>query len=367
MLKQTIKKHLINARGSRIKDKIVVFESDDWGSIRIPSKKVQQQLLEKTLIKNKDPFSKYDALETAADYYALYDVLRKFTDKKGNHPVLTANVIMNNPDFEKIAVGNFETYYAESFQETYSEYTDSKTAFSALSEGIEQRLIVPQFHGHEHLNVSRWMKFLKEGNERYHYAFERKCFAIDEINAENRRGNLMAAYDYDDEIERAYIEKSIGLGLQQFEQVFGFKSQTTIAPCYVWDTAVEKVFQESQVMTFQGSYVQNSPVRGKGFSNKYRYSGQKNEEGQHYFVRNGLFEPSLAPNVDWVSKCLESIAISFQWGKPAIIGTHRINFCSRLDEKQQQQNLIQLEHLLTQMLQRWPEIQFRDSTNLINL
>jgi hypothetical protein len=366
MFKQTLKKHLINARGSRIKDKVVVFESDDWGSIRIPSKIIQQELLVKCLIKNKDPFSKYDALETSEDYYALYEVFRKFKDSKGNHPVLTLNVILNNPDFKKIAAGNFETYYNESLIETYKNHPGSENAFSTLQEGINQKLIVPQFHGNEHLNVSRWMKFLKEGNERYHFAFERNCFAIDEINAENRRGNLMAAYDYNNTLELDYIKKSIVDGLQEFEEIFGFKSKTTIAPCYVWDKAVEQVFHEHQVMSFQGSYVQKCPVEGKAFKKKYRYSGQSNKEGQHYYVRNGLFEPSITPNVDWVNKCMESIDIAFKWGKPAIIGTHRINFCSRLDENKRNQNLKDLKELLAQILKRWPDIQFKSSNNLIN-
>lgn len=367
MLKQTIKKHLINSRGSRINSKVVVLESDDWGSIRIPSKDVRKQLLEKCLISDKDPFSKYDALETSEDYFALYEVFRKFKDKNGNHPMLTANMILHNPDFEKIAAGKFETYYNESFLETYVNDPDSSNTFGALKVGIEQKMIVPQFHGSEHLNVSRWMKFLKEGNERYHFAFERNCFAIDEISSENRRGNLMAAYDYENEEELDYIKKSIPSGLKQFEDLFGFKSKTTVAPCYVWDSKIEKVFHDNKVDIFQGSYVQNCPVQGKTFKKKYRHSGQLNKVGQRYLVRNGLFEPSTAPNVKWVDKCMESIAIAFKWGKPAIIGTHRINFASRLDEKQRATNLIDLENLLEKMLKRWPEIQFMDSASLVNL
>jgi hypothetical protein len=366
MIKQTIKKHIINIRGPRIDAKVVVFESDDWGSIRMPSQEVRQQLLAKELIKDKDPFSKYDTLETAADYTALFNVFQKFKDRNGNHPVLTANVIMNNPDFEKIAASAFKTYHNESFLDTYHNYPESKNAFEALKSGMEQKMLVPQFHGHEHLNVSRWMKFLEKGNERYHYAFERKCFSIDEINGDNRRGNLMAAYDYNNKEELHYIQNSIAQGLKQFEEVFRFKSKTTVAPCYVWNDAIEKVFHHNDVSTFQGSYSQNFPVAGKGFKKKHRYSGQKNESGQRYLVRNGLFEPSIIPNIDWVSKCLESINIAFKWGKPAIIGTHRINFCSSLDENQTEQNLKDIEELLSQMLQRWPEIQFMDSHSLLH-
>lgn len=364
MLKQTIKKHLINCRGPRISDKLVVFESDDWGSIRIPSQEARQELLKEDLIKESDPFSKYDTLETAEDYYALYDVFCHYRDRDGNHPVLTANVIMNNPDFDRIAESKFDNYYNESFLQTYKREQTGGDAFSALQEGIKRGMIYPQFHGSEHLNVTRWMKFLQQDNERYHFAFKRRCFSIDEVSSENRRGNLMAAYDYDNDHELDYIKKSISSGLAQFEKVFGVKSGTTVAPCFVWDTQVEKVLKENQVMALQGSFVQNFPVPGQVFQTQRRYSGQLNSVGQRYFVRNGLFEPSISSNVDWVNKCMESIAIAFKWGKPAIIGTHRINFCSRLDEPQRNKNLKNIKELLKKMLERWPEIEFLDSASL---
>jgi hypothetical protein len=61
---------------------------------------------------------------------------------------------------------------------------------------------------------------------------------------------------------------------------------------------------------------------------------------------------------------LESIEIAFQWGKPAIIGTHRINFVGRLDEQQRNENLKDFELLIKKVLQRWPDVQFVDSATL---
>lgn len=365
MLKQTVKKHLINLRGSRIAEKLVIFESDDWGSIRIPSNGVRQELLDKNLIKETDPFSRFDTLETADDYFALYEVLSKFKDKDGNHPVLTANMVMNNPDFERIAVEDFATYYNESFQQTYKRLAQGADTFSALQEGIAQGMIHPQFHASEHLNVTRWMGFLRQADERYRFAFARQCFSIDEVSAGNRRGNLMAAYDYDTTEELDYIKESISSGLDQFEKIFKMKSATTVAPCYVWDPEVEKVFETNGVRAFQGSYQQNCPVMGKPFKSKYRYTGQKNEAGQQYLVRNGLFETSLAPSADWVAKCMESIEIAFRWGKPAIIGTHRINFVAGLSGENRLNTLRQLEDLLQCILTRWPEIRFINSEQLL--
>jgi hypothetical protein len=61
---------------------------------------------------------------------------------------------------------------------------------------------------------------------------------------------------------------------------------------------------------------------------------------------------------------LESIEIAFQWGKPAIVSSHRINFVGRLDLSQRNKNLDALELLLEKVLKKWPEIQFVDSAQL---
>lgn len=363
-MKQTVKKHLINLRGSRVNKKIVIIESDDWGSIRIPNKTVQQELLDHNLIKPKDSFSNFDTLETSDDYSVLYEVLQKFKDHKGNHPIITANFVLNNPNFQKIQEDNFEKYHSEPFFKTYQNYKGSESAFEMLKNGIEGNLITPQFHGKEHVNVVRWMNFLKAGDEGYRFAFERGCFAIDEKSSQNRRGNLMAAYDYENDQELAYVKSSIKDGLQQFEEIFGFKSKTTVAPCYVWDKQIEKTMYDGKVQGLQGSYLQNIPSPGENFKKKYPYSGQRNELGQQYFVRNSLFEPSINRTVNWVEKCMESISIAFKWGKPAIIGSHRINYCGRLDLSQRNKNLEDLELLLSKMLAKWPEIEFMNSPGI---
>jgi hypothetical protein len=46
-------KHYINSRGWKTKRKIVVIESDDWGSIRMPSKSVVELLKSKKHRTNK--------------------------------------------------------------------------------------------------------------------------------------------------------------------------------------------------------------------------------------------------------------------------------------------------------------------------
>ena len=363
-MKQTIKKHIINCRGPRLKQNFLVFESDDWGAIRIPNVQFRETLWLNDLTKKTDPFSRFDSLESTEDYQALFDVLLKFKDQKGNHPIITANFILNNPDFKGIKDLNFTAYMSETFLKTYQEYEGNEKAWETLQLGILQNLMKPQFHGTEHLNVIRWMELLQQKDARFKAAFDLKCYAIDDPSSHNKRSNLMAAYDYISNEELNYIQKSIVDGLQQFKDIFGFASQTTIAPCYVWNDIIEQIFYKENINGFQGSFLQNIPNSNKSFKKKYRYTGQKNTRNQTYLVRNGLFEPSINDKVNWVDKCLESIEIAFKWGKPAIIGTHRINFAGRLDVEQRNRNLNDLELLIKKVLQKWPNVQFTDSASI---
>lgn len=364
-MREQIKKHFINLRGKNLKERILVIESDDWGAIRIPDQATQSELICSALIQKENPFSKYDCLESTEDYQALYEVLGKFKDCKGNSPVLTANMVMANPDFHSIELSKFQEYTYEHFSKTYQSYYPSLNTFQALKEGIENGCIYPQFHAREHLNVQRWMDKLSSGDPAFRRAFELKCFAIDDVDNSNQRENLMATYDYESATELKSIQKGIEEGLQLFQETFGSASRTHIAPCYVWNEFIEKFAHANGVYGIQGSKFQQ--YKDPGFEKHkriWRYMGQTNERNQIYTIRNVLFEPALNHRIGWVDKAMESIAIAFFWQKPAIIGSHRINYVGGLSEANRTNTLIQLNELLGRVLKKWPNVQFLNSAQL---
>jgi hypothetical protein len=101
-LKSTLSHTLLNLPGWHTSRKIVVIESDDWGSIRMPSREVYEKLLKKGIRVDNDPYNKFDSLASEQDLETLFDVLKKFNDKNDNHPVITANTVIANPDFNLI-------------------------------------------------------------------------------------------------------------------------------------------------------------------------------------------------------------------------------------------------------------------------
>ena len=90
---------MLNALGSKSKRKIIVFESDDWGTIRMSSKNAFNHFLTKGYPVDQCPYNTYDCLESNEDMESLFSVLLNFRDGNQNHPCFTANHVVANPDF----------------------------------------------------------------------------------------------------------------------------------------------------------------------------------------------------------------------------------------------------------------------------
>jgi hypothetical protein len=364
-IKDFLTRSLTNIPGWRTNRKIIVFESDDWGSIRMPDKRTYNYLLSKGIQVDRCAFNKYDSLESGEDLIAVFDVLGRFRDKNGSPPVITANCVSANPDFEKINKDNFETYHYEAFTETYRRYPGREDSLRLWKEGINSGYLYPQFHGREHLNVTRWMAALRSNMPETLMAFDNRMFGISKhISTENRESYL-AAFDNDGRIEDDGINNILAEGISVFNHIFGFSSKSFIAPNYIWSSEIEKTLSKLGINHIQGKRLQFSP--GNGLNNYNRishFTGERNKVKQIYTVRNCVFEPSLHPGKDEVSSCLTEINNSFFFGKPAIIESHRLNFIGSLDLTHRTENLKKFNELLAAITRRWPDAEFLTTEQL---
>ena len=354
-------KYINERRGWRTNRKIVVIESDDWGSIRMPNKKVYDKMLASGLRVDKCNYCKYDTLASKDDFEQLYKVLIKHTDSKGNHPIITANTIVANPNFEEIRKNNFKEYFYEPFTETLKKYPNH--SFGSWQEGIDSKLFFPQFHGREHLNVARWMLALQNESKEVCRAFNNKFFGISKTISNENNPSFMAAMDTDNIASQEIVNNSIREGLKMFEEIFGYKSESFIAPNYVWNKEVEDVLFEENIKYLQGGYIQKVPQKGSN----YNYTGKRNKNNQIYLTRNVLFEPSMLADKDWVNTSLLEIEKSFKHQKPAIICSHRVNFIGGVFEENRTKTLKLLDELLFKSLKKWPSIEFMTSVELGDL
>ena len=111
-IKHFIGTNLINLQGWKTNRKILVFESDDWGTIRMPSVTDRDFLCTHYPANfNISTYDRVDNLASSVDLEALFDVLSRYHDINGKTPVITANTIVGNPDFEKISASGYSDYF----------------------------------------------------------------------------------------------------------------------------------------------------------------------------------------------------------------------------------------------------------------
>ena len=368
-LKNNIFENLVNIPGWSTRRKIIVIESDDWGSIRMSSRKDRDELIRKGFSFDNQSFNQFDALESNDDLISLLDVLRKLKDSTGRHPVFTAVSVGANPDFEKIKKDSFQNYYYESFTETLKRYPKHDKVPDLYKSGIENGLFYPVFHGREHLNVQRWMRALQSGNKSVQTTFEHGVTGV-HLGINNEfLGDFQAAFDLDTPNDLPYLKSVLNEGLDLFENIWNFKSSYFVSPNGPFNNSLEKVLNQKGVKYIYGERIQNEPLGNGKFKKHFHYIGLKNNLNQTYLTRNAFFEPvNFQKNsTDSVDNCLKSIELAFRWNKPATISTHRVNYIGFIDEINRQKNLKLLDLLLQKILIRWPEVEFMTSDELGNL
>jgi hypothetical protein len=364
-LRNVLAKNFVNYKGWSSNRKLIVFESDDWGSIRMPSKEVYLDLVKQGIPVDKNYFVKNDCLESQEDLECLFKVLSSYKDKNGNHPVITANALVANPDFDKIKESNCKEYFYELISETYKKYsTHDQTLELWKKEGIQNKMLWPQFHGREHLNPMEWMKSISSTNIQEKIGFENKAIlGIGNKQISSRSNEYMAAFDFEDNVEMNHINKITKQGIDLFEQTFGFKSKSFVASCSIRSDKLDKVLFENGVLYHQCGQ-QISPKGEANYKIINRYFGDKNDYGQIYWRRNVSFEPTKNPTLDWVDDAMKEIKIAFRWGKPAVINSHRVNYIGSIFEENRENGLRLLSNLIAAILKEWPESEFMSSDQL---
>jgi hypothetical protein len=368
--KASVLKNLSNIPGWRTKRHLVVFESDDWGSIRTTSINAVERLNAKGIdFKSLDAFrySYNDTLATAVDLEALFDVLLSVKDFNNHPAVFTAVSLVANPDFIKISNSGFHKYYFEPFTETLKRFHGCENSFELWKQGIGEGIFIPQFHGREHLNITTWMHALKNKQSETLEVFNEGMWGYVNSFYDGRKINYQEAFNFHDPHEIPILETVIEEGLRLFEDLFGYRAKLFVAPNGPFPNKLEKTLALNGITFISQPKIQYEPV-GYGKTRWiFHFLGQMNKYGQVYLTRNCFFEPGSEKKTDWVASCLNDIKLAFRWHKPAIISTHRVNYTGSLNIKNRQNGLKQLGELLTGIIKHWPDIEFISSDQLGSL
>lgn len=369
LLRSNVKRMLTLAPGWRGPRKIVSILSDDWFSVRTTSMAALHRLASLGVSVNRCHYMQYDHFETDWDLNSLFEVLSGVTDSHDRSPVLTANCLSANPDFDRIRESNFSEYHFQPSTDTAATIPGAENNMTLWQQAIEAGVCHPQSHGREHLNVDRWMKALQYGADPVtRAAFDHGMFGVSAHVVPKPRPSFMAALDTSGVHTTESTARIIADALDGFERMFGFRSRSYIAPNYVWGPEVEAALHDQGVGYLQSGRIQWIPVAGRDArKRKRRFLGHRNRLGQTYLVRNVDFEPSSNPSLDWVDRALVQVELAFRMRKPAVISTHRVNFMGGLDPRNRDRGLEALSRLLKGIRKNWPEVEFMNTVELGDL
>lgn len=366
LTKTGIKRGLSNIPGWRTKRHLVVIESDDWGSIRMPSKEAFNILISEGIDMLSDEgflYNKYDSLATAEDLTSLFEILCSVKDSTGRPAVLTPVSVVANPDFKSIKQSDFEEYFYEPFTETLKKYRNCEDSYNLWKEGISKRIFMPQFHGREHLNVKAWMRALKNGHTNIIHAFNNEMWGISTANEPDINLELQAAFDFVEAVDLNYQKEVIIKGLDLFEKLFDYRACFFVPPNGPFSSKLEPVCSSEGIKYLSASKIQIEPLGHGRTRRRLHCIGQKSKSGLTLLTRNCFFEP-VQPGKDWIDGCLNDISNAFRWHKPAVICSHRLNYIGALYPENRDNGLRQLGLLLNRIIKTWPDAEFITSAEL---
>ena len=313
-------------------------------------------------------FDALDTLETREDLEMLFEALSSVKDKNGNHAVFTPFALPCNIDFEKMEENDYQQYSYELLPETYKkmETYDPKAygkTWALWKEGIDKGLLKPQFHGREHLNLKVFEEKLAKRDKQLLVALKNRSYTSITDTGYSSIG-YTAAFEFSKLEENNRFKEIITDGLNQFEKVYGYRSRHFNPPGGREHTNIHKYLKDSGIEYLDTPLVKVEHQGDGKYKKVLNYTGKKNHLGMTYQVRNVVFEPSQSRGFDWVDYSFKQVETAFFWKRPAIISSHRVNFCGHIDPKNREVGLTALRELLHRIVKRWPEVEFISADEL---
>ncbi|MCA1918814.1 MAG: hypothetical protein LDL38_05400, partial [Flavobacterium piscis] len=283
--------------------------------------------------------------------------------------VFTPFCNMANPDFDRIKAESFTEYYYETLDKTCQKYPKHDRLLLYWKEGERNRLFCPQLHGREHIHVGRWWELLKNKDEGI-----RKAFELNSVGPSAYRGisypNYLGALHPIKSDEIPGLHQILEDAGRLYQEYLGHTPESFVAPNAEEPAELESTLYKIGVKTITRAKRRIYPIGDGRYGKEWNWPGKINQFGQVILVRNAFFEPvcfgepDKAHITDWVDRCMKQISIAFAWNKPAVISTHRVNYVGSIRPENREKGLSELKKLLTQILKKWPDVEFMSSFEL---
>lgn len=365
-VKMVLLDYIKNLPGWNTKQKLVVISADDYGNVRLDSRKARENM-NKSGLKIHSRFDAFDTLETRDDLEALYEVLTSVKDKNGNYVVFTPYTLPCNIDFEKVQNNGYSKYYYEKLPVTFLKLKEHNTnaysgAWNLWNEGIAMRIMAPQFHGREHFNLKAFERKLNSKDEELLTSLKNRSLTSISSSGIPNVG-WTAAFSFNDPEEIQTFPEILKTGTDAFESVFGYRSESFTPPAQQFPKVLEKTLRDYGIKNLDKPFTHKRHLGNGKYKRTFNFLGSNKKTGLNTIVRNVVFEPTNG-NINHVEKALQQISAAFTLGKPANISSHRVNYCGLIDEKNRKKGLSALEELLRRIVEKWPDVEFVSTIEL---
>jgi hypothetical protein len=346
-----------NRLGPMIDRKFVALCFDDYGNIRLASKEAKAQL-ERQGLRAANLFDEYDCLETTDDLSALLEALSSVSDSNGGNAKLTALACPCNVSFDKMRASAFEIYEYELLPSTYSRLGNRYAGATTIwRQAQEAGLVRPEFHGREHVNIRALMRKLKEKSPDIRANIEADSLAM-LSNVPGSSTSWTAALGSNDPQEIREYRSIIKDGLNCFKSVFGRIPTVFNSPGGNVSPTLHSFLRDVGFRVIESPFFQWT--QGPLGIPIPRFNRTRRATPRHpaYTLRNCVFEPTFSRSYDWVDFALIQVRDAFERRKPAIISSHRLNFCGGISEENRKNGIDCLRRLLRSITHMWPDVEF---------
>ena len=369
-MKNLINNHFKNLFGWNINRKIVVFSVDDYGNVRLNSRESYEKMVSAGL-KPVNHFDRLDTLETTDDLTALFEVLTSVKDCKNEYAKFTPFALPCNIDFERIVENNYEKFEFETLTSTFEKLSALQPnaytgAWNLWKEGMNLGIFCPQFHGREHLNLKVFNDHLEYKNTEFRIALQNRSYSLIPNN-KFPSISYTAAFDIEFESDTQSYKEIITEGVNCFNEVFGYFPLHFNAPGASANKRINQYLVDSGIKFSDNPFIQKEHLGNFKYRYHLNYSGKKLSSNLYNLNRNVVFEPCEDKGYNAVDVALTQIDAAFRMNKPAIISSHRVNFCGHISESNRSVGLFSLKDLLQKILKKWPDAEFFTSGELCEL
>ncbi len=369
-MKQATLNHLKNLFGWKFRRKLVVFCIDDYGNVRQNSTS-SLEAMERAGVKADNRFDRFDTLETREDLEMLYEVLSSVKDKNDHPAVFTPYALSCNIDFEAMAEHDYQDYVYETLSETYKKLVALQPeaytgAWDLWQEGIKKGLMQPEFHGREHFNLKVFEEKLSSRDPELMTSLKNRSLASIGPTGYPTIG-WTAAYSFWDPVkDTARFPDILKTGLETFKAVYGYEARVFTPPAQQLPESLYEILPSMGLLGLDRPFYQTRHVGFGKYQRKITYPSYNKTNNLGFQVRNVVFEPTNG-NIDHVSKAMAQVSTAFRWHRPALISSHRVNFCGHIDPKNREKGLNDLKALLKSIVTRWPDVEFISAGDLAEL